>query len=134
VRRSLYALLAITCLLAAAIVGANTAAATPAAAAPASASNPCSDLTIYEPTPVHANPADDSGVIKTLPKDYGVTGPCIYIANSFSFGHWFMQVALASGGYGYIWVQRLAFGSHHQCNKGTAVQPIPSAQCELFGL
>jgi hypothetical protein len=115
-------------LLAVSLAAANRASAAPAptAAAPASASNPCSDVTIYSPTPVHLHASDDSGVMKTLPSDYGVTGSRIYFRNVFvgSAGHWFMQVALASGGHDYIWVQRLAFGSHHECSKNGATLPL----------
>lgn len=127
-RRRLYVLLALVCVLAAAVAGANGAAAAPApsGAAPASAANPCSDVTIYSPTLVHLHASDNSHVLKSLPNDRGVTGNCTYVDNPYvgSDGHWFMRVALASGGVGYIWVQRLAFGAHHQCNKEGANPPV----------
>jgi hypothetical protein len=135
-RQRLYALLALFCVLAAATVGANAAAGANApattAVAPATGTTPCSDVTIHDPTPVHLHPADTSYVLKNLPSYYEVRGTCSYWDNEFfgQAGHWFMLVALGTGGYGYIWVQRLMWGSSHHCNDNGDILDIP-ANCPL---
>lgn len=129
-RRCCYVLLAILGLLGAAVVGANAgaAASTPATVA---AGNPCVDITIANPTPVHDFPSDSAGVLKTVPKGYTVRGDCTY-ANNSKYGHWFMEVAMAGGGYGYIWVQRLQWGEEHYCDYNGTLYRIPTARCRLL--
>lgn len=133
-RRRLYAPLAVLCLVASPAVGVNAAAATPATAATAAALNRCSDRTTFSPTGVHRAALDSSGVIKTLPNNYAVTGTCNYFEDYYSPYHWFMQVALGTGGYGYIWVQRLQHGAAHHCNRSGTLYPIEyySPNCPLY--
>jgi hypothetical protein len=88
-------------------------------AAPALAANgPCYDVTNSQPTSLHFDPSAASKTIKFLNKGHTVTGTCIYIDNP-NENHWYMQVNYIgpdnNGGYGYIWVQRLHYGSRHDC-------------------
>jgi hypothetical protein len=104
-----------------------------ATAGPASAASPCSDEAIAQPTPVHATPNDQSATIKF--KNYGdiVAGPCNYWSHNDPDGqHWYMQVVLSGGGYGYIWVQRLYYGEFHECDHDGSIQSIGSGNCPLF--
>lgn len=94
--------------------GAAAAAATPALAA----NGPCYDVTNSQPTPLHFDPSASSKTIKFLNNDSTVTGTCNYVDNT-SESRWYMQVNYIgpgnNGGYGYIWVQRLDYGSGHNC-------------------
>src|SRR5579859_5546675 len=78
------------------------------------ANGPCFDTTRAQPTPLHFSPSASSRTVKFLPNDHLVTGSCIYWDNR-SENRWYMQVNYIgpnnNGGYGYVWVQRLNFGS-----------------------
>lgn len=88
------------------------------AAGPASATDGnCGDNTIAQPTPVHSRPTDTSPTIKFKNQNEWVTGTCVYFSHQDPDGqHWFMTVYLGGGGFGYIWIQRLAFGQYHLCD------------------
>lgn len=58
-----------------------------------------------------------------------VTGNCFYYNNN-SQGRWYMGINW-SGRTGYVWVQRLDFGSQHECLDGQNVYSIGSSQCPL---
>jgi hypothetical protein len=88
-------------------------------AAPARAANgPCYDITNSQPTALHFDPSGSSKTIKFLGNKHAVTGTCNYIDNTRE-NHWYMQVNYIgpdnNGGYGYIWVRRLAYGARHNC-------------------
>jgi hypothetical protein len=111
---------------------------TAATAAPAIAANgPCFDTTSAQPTPLHFSPSASSPTVKFLPDGYLVTGNCAYWDNPTE-NRWYMQVNYTgpnnNGGYGYIWVQRLNFGSLHLCdlNSDFNLFPIGSSACPLY--
>lgn len=111
---------------------------TAATAAPAFAANgPCFDVTRAQPTPLHFKPSASSRTVKFLPNNYMVTGNCAYRDN-LSENRWYMQVNYIgrnnNNGYGYIWVQRLDFGSLHLCdlNSDFNLFPIGSSTCPLY--
>lgn len=110
---------------------------TAATAAPALAANGhCFDTTRAQPTPLHFSPSASSPTVKFLPDSYLVTGNCVYRDN-LSEHRWYMQVNYIgpynNDGYGYIWVQRLNFGSLHLCdlNSDFNLFPIGSRTCPL---
>jgi hypothetical protein len=97
-------------------LGTGAAAAT---AAPAFAANgPCYDVTNSQPTPMHFYASASSKTIKFLNNGSTVTGTCDYFDNAGE-NRWYMRVNYIgpdnNGGYGYIWVQRLRYGSGHNC-------------------
>lgn len=109
-----------------------------ATAAPALAANgPCFDTTRAQPTPLHFSPSASSPTVKFLPNSYLVTGNCVY-ENNRSEHRWYMKVNYIgqhnNDGYGYIWVQRLNFGSLHICdfNSDFNFFPIGSSTCPLY--
>lgn len=111
---------------------------TMATAAPALAANgPCWDTTRAQPTPLHFSPSASSPTVKFLPNSYLVTGNCVYRDN-LSEHRWYMQVNYIgphnNHGYGYIWVQRLNFGSLHLCdlNSDFNLFLIGSSTCPLY--
>lgn len=114
-----------------------TAATAAIAASPASAANgPCYDFAIAQPTPVHFVPSEGSQTVKFLNSGSQVTGTCNYYDNT-SENHWYMQVNYIgpgnNNGYGYIWVQRLSYGSGHNCRYNTGnTFPIGSGACPLY--
>ena len=121
----------LACVLAAGLsVGATTFAATPALAA----NGPCTDVATAQPTAVHWGASASTMTVKFLNDGDIVTGPCDYINNP-SENHWYMRVNYIgpnnNNGYGYIWVQRLYFGSAHECDFDGTVYAIPSAACHL---
>jgi len=72
----------------------------------------------------------DGGVqIGTLGSGAQVTGNCFYYNNN-SQGRWYMGINY-SGRTGFVWVQRLDFGSQHECLIGENVYSIGSSQCPL---
>jgi hypothetical protein len=121
----------LACVLAAGLaVGASAFAATPALAA----NGPCTDVAIAQPTAVHWTTSEASQTVKFLNDGSIVTGPCDYINNT-SENHWYMRVNYTgpnnNNGYGYIWVQRLYWGSVHQCDFDGTIYNIPSSACHL---
>jgi len=114
-------------------VGATAVTATPALAA----NGPCFDTTNAQPTPLHFSPSESSPTVKYLPRSHQVTGSCVYWDN-LSENRWYMQVNYIgpdnNGGYGYIWIQRLGFGSLHLCdlNSDLNLFPIGSGTCPLY--
>jgi hypothetical protein len=58
-----------------------------------------------------------------------VTGNCFYY-NNVSQGRWYMGISW-QGRTGYVWVQRLDFGSEHECLDGQNVYSIGGSQCPL---
>jgi len=93
----------------------------------------CRDRTDINGARVYYQPANRSGLVKRLGKaGYLVTGTCVYYNHKDRDGdHWYMQVYLGGGGYGYIWVQRLAHGSKHRCVNDGHLTSIPSRYCPL---
>ena len=131
-------LVGLACALTAGLGVGATAATAALTAAPASAANgPCFDTTSAQPTPLHFSPSASSPTVKFLPNNYLVTGNCIYWDN-LSENRWYMQVNYIGpnndGGYGYIWVQRLNFGSLHLCDLNTDFNffQIGSSTCPLY--
>lgn len=108
-----------------------------ATATPALAANgPCYDITNSQPTPLHYSWSSTSQTVKFLNNGYTVTGTCNYIDN-VNENHWYMQVNYIgpnnNGGYGYIWVQRLDYGSAHNCKyQSGQTFGIGSAYCPLY--
>ena len=87
-------------------------------------------------TPVHLLPAADSLVIKFKHPGNRVTGTCQYY-NNRSEHHWYMQVFVTTGPNqpyysGYIWVQRLSYGSTHTCNDDGHTHSVGSGNCPLI--
>lgn len=128
-------LIGLACILAA---GLGTGVVATAAAPQALAANgPCFDETNAQPTPVHSEPSKSSRTVQFLPYLHIVTGNCIYRDN-LSENRLYMQVNYIgpgnNGGYGYIWVQRLDFGTLHLCDLNTDFNlfPIGSRTCPLF--
>src|ERR1700722_17661171 len=78
------------------------------------ATGQCIDWAAASPTQVHIVPYDTSRTIESKYPGDEVTGTCWWINNT-SEGRWYMQVYMAGGGYGYIWVQRLVHGQDHVC-------------------
>jgi hypothetical protein len=97
--------LAVGCLAPLSLIGATQADA---------ATRQCIDWAAADPTPVHIGPYDSSDTIEYKDPGDQVTGTCWWINNT-SEGRWYMQVYMAGGGYGYIWVQRLVHGQDHVC-------------------
>jgi hypothetical protein len=96
----------------------------------------CVDYAIAQPTAVHLNAAADSLTIKFKQPGDKVTGTCQYYNNS-SEQHWYMQVFLTTGPsqpypIGYIWVQRLSYGSSHTCDDDGHPYSIGSGNCPLI--
>jgi hypothetical protein len=106
------------------------------------AANYCQDSAIDQPTWVDASPSYSSAVVQTLNKGAGVGfGPppngsngCEYYLNSVE-NRWYMPVRTtngSNGGTGYIWVQRLYYGSQHECYTLLyGIKTIGSAYCQL---
>jgi hypothetical protein len=85
---------------------------------------------------VHLLPAADSLVIKFKHPGNRVTGTCQYY-NNRSEHHWYMQVFVTTGPNqpyysGYIWVQRLSYGSTHTCNDDGHTHSVGSGNCPLI--
>jgi hypothetical protein len=80
--------------------------------------NACGDSTIAQPTAVHSLPSASSPTVQFLNQGAAVNeGYCEYY-NNVSEGHWYMTVRTtngSNGGVGFIWVQRLYWGSQHLC-------------------
>jgi hypothetical protein len=127
----------LACALIAGLGVGATAATTALTAASASAANgPCVDITNAQPTPLHFDPSASSPTVKFLNSNYLVTGNCNYRDN-LSENRWYMQVNYIgpnnNGGYGYIWVQRLDYGSEHLCALNDFfTYPIGSGTCPLY--
>lgn len=101
-----------------------------ATAAPADAAGYCFDIAIAQPTPVHIYPWDTSATVEFLNYGAEVTGLCSFLDN-LTENRWYMEVNYG-GGYAYIWVQRLAYGSMHDCDQGGYLYSIGSGQCPLL--
>ena len=127
----------LACALTAGLAAGVSAGAAALSATPALAVNgPCYDITNAQPTPLHYSWSASSQTVKFLHNDYQVTGTCNYVDNT-SENHWYMQVNYIgpgnNGGYGYIWVQRLDYGSGHNCKYNTGnIFPIGSGPCPLY--
>jgi hypothetical protein len=74
--------------------------------------------------PVHSAPVGGEETGYIVGAGQAVSGPCRYFIDNTGDpgnGHWFMQVTYTSPnsryGYGYIWVQQLAYGSSHSCDR-----------------
>jgi hypothetical protein len=80
--------------------------------------NVCGDSTIAQPTAVHQLPSASSPTVQFLNRGAVVNeGYCEYF-NNVSEGHWYMAVRTmngSNGGVGFIWIQRLYWGSRHLC-------------------
>jgi hypothetical protein len=75
--------------------------------------------------------APDGGIqIGTLGSGVQVTGNCSYWNNN-SQGRWYMAISW-QGRTGYVWVQRLIYGSQHECLDGQNVYSIGSSHCLLY--
>jgi len=77
------------------------------------ASNTCYDEPNSQPTAAHLQPSASSQTVVYFHPGDTVYGPCTYWNNQGE-SHWYMQVNY-NGGIVYIWVQRLNFGSNHEC-------------------
>ena len=105
-------------------------------AAPASAykGSNCVDRTSGTVT-VYTSPANENGSLSwgTLSDNTLVTdASCDYYNNTHE-NRWFVKLGF-HGNTGYVWVQRLGFGSDHECTDGsTFVSKIddPSGGCRL---
>ena len=96
----------------------------------------CVDYAIAQPTAVHLNPSEGSLLIKFKNAGDEVTGTCQYYNNS-SEHRWYMQVFVTTGPnqpypIGYIWVQRLSYGSSHTCDDDGHAYSIGSSNCPLI--
>jgi hypothetical protein len=141
-RNRLTRALAAASAVAAVLVPLGTLGSTPAQAAPACSGNLCPGLPIQcfdfakpNPTNVRSLPSDGSNspIIAQLSPNTAVTGDCRYYNNT-SEGRWYMEIIRSNGGYGYIWVQELKYGSDHNCfvSNSLDLQPIgSSASCPL---
>jgi|SRR5579875_1510165 len=58
-----------------------------------------------------------------------VSGNCFYY-NNVRQSRWYMGISW-QGRTGYVWVQRLIYGSQHECLDGQNVYGIGSSQCPL---
>lgn len=101
--------------------GLGTGAAVLAAAPAFAASGPCSDVATAQPTAAHSLPSEGSDSV-LLSSGTQVSGTCNY-ENNTGEGHWYMQIDYGSG-YRYIWVQRLKYGSAHNCDYNGTVTAI----------
>jgi hypothetical protein len=104
----------------------------------AAANGPCVDWAQAQPTPVHSYASANAPTAKFLNENAEVTGTCHYFYDVDGGPDWFMQVNYTgpgnTDGYGYIWVQRLQWGSSHQCYDTNAypfAQKIGSSYCPL---
>ncbi len=83
-------------------------------AAPAFATDTaCKDSAIAQPTPIHTWYTDTSDSEFKINKGTTVYGNCDYFNNT-NEQRWYMAVWY-EGTLGYIWVQRLSWGSQHKC-------------------
>src|SRR5271154_5526566 len=98
-------------------------AAKPSPGVPGFIDGQCQDVASAR-APVHSAPVggDETGHIAVTGQT--VTGTCRYFiddSGDAGNGSWFMQVTdsgpNSSYGYGYIWVQQLAYGSSHSCDR-----------------
>ncbi|HEY1619746.1 MAG TPA: hypothetical protein VGG25_19145 [Streptosporangiaceae bacterium] len=67
--------------------------------------------------------------IGTLKSGVQVTGDCFY-SNYAAQGRWYMSIYY-QGKDDYVWVQRLIYGSQHECLDGQNVYTIGSEHCPL---
>jgi hypothetical protein len=75
--------------------------------------------------------APDGGIqIGSFGSGAQVSGNCTYWNNNAQ-GRWYMAVGW-QGRTGYIWVQRLIYGSEHECLDGQNVYSIGSSHCLLY--
>ena len=77
----------------------------------------CYDVALYQPTQAHQLPSDSSPTEESFNVNTTIYGNCNYW-NDLGENRWYMRVYLTNGkngGVGYIWVQRLAWGSQHKC-------------------
>jgi hypothetical protein len=77
----------------------------------------CVDWAIAQPTAVHSTWSDTTGSSYLISSGTKVSGDCYYVNNT-SEAHWYMEMYTSrfSSGFGYIWVQRLSYGSSHSCD------------------
>lgn len=90
-------------------------------AAPASATSAtnetCYDVAQAQPTQAHQVPSASSPTEQSFPAGTTIYGNCNFWNNPGEH-HWYMRIYLTNGkngGVGYIWVQRLAWASQHEC-------------------
>src|SRR5690242_11059652 len=101
------------------------------------ASAHCSDSSIQSGS-VWSSPGPGPGyshkVIGSFNAFQGFPLTC-YFYNNVGEGRWYAEVPTGHYGnrqYGYIWVQRLFYGSDHECDDGTYIWRIPSGPCVLI--
>jgi hypothetical protein len=140
-------LAALTVAIAAAILTIAAVVAERSSDAPVFTNGQCRDWAV-ERAPVHSAPVsgDETGYIVNAGQM--VTGSCQYFIDNngdSGSGHWFMQVTYSGPndnlGYGYIWIQQLAYGSSHSCDRdgyngssGYHSYDINSGACQLIPL
>jgi hypothetical protein len=111
------------------LIGAATLGAAPAFAG----TYPCLDDTNIASVNVWPTPADTGSTMGSLPsKGKEVNGPGCNWYNNAGEGMWYMQISYESS-IGYVWVQRLEWGSEHLCvYNGGNVGEIGSSPCSLY--
>jgi hypothetical protein len=115
--------------------------------APAFTNGQCRDWAIGR-APVHSAPVGGDETGYTVNAGQMVTGSCQYFTDDngdSGNGNWYMQVTYSgpndSSGYGYVWIQQLAYGSSHSCDRdgyngssGYHSHDINSGACQLIPL
>ena len=107
----------------------------------------CYDHTIAQPTAVHKGPEESTETVEFLNAGEKVTSSdCFYVedthdvVNGIPEQRWYMAVNYDghhnNDGFGYIWVQRLSYGSQHDCAYSGHTHPIhpvpvPTGDCAL---
>ena len=127
--------------LAAALLALATTSATARTKAPlarAAVASYCRDTALAQPTQVHAGPYSTSPTVKSYNHDDTVKGNCFFY-NNYRESHWYMEVNYGGTRPGYIWVQRLYYGSSHRCmitnasGGFLAIEPIGyNSDCDLI--
>ena len=80
--------------------------------------NACGDSTIVQPTAIHQLPSDSSPPVQFLKKGAAVNESYCEYYNNVREHRWYMAVRTTNGskaGVGFIWIQRLYWGSQHLC-------------------
>lgn len=136
-RRTAVALAVLTVLLCAVFVAVSASAATTPKGGPRAqqASTSCLDIAISDGG-VFTSPGPGPGYsnvqIGSVSEFQGVALTC-HFYNNVGQGKWYGEIPKGHYGnnqYGYVWVQRLNYGSNHQCDDGS-IHNIGGTACPL---
>jgi hypothetical protein len=100
----------------------------------ATATGHCIDWIAVNSAPVRVGPYKAADTVESKRKGNRVAGPCWWYNNTQQHT-WWMEVYMAGGGWGYIWVQNLVHSRDHECIvDGVDRQYIPGPDCGLIDI